>query len=212
MKITSIFSLLFFLSVNTFAAKEFTKTLSKYSNAKNVEVALKKTDEKAALGTKSVSEGVLKFAKDKIYILLNGEKKIEFFYKKNTVWLIEYPDIDFDKDGKRKVAILKKSTPVFMSSLINLFSNQKKFLKEFKIVNEKKDGDVLTVEFKPQQKNLKSFMLVIDNKEHVINKVVFTDDVDTKTTLELSQLKLNKKISAFDFDFKKQKTDEVTYE
>jgi outer membrane lipoprotein-sorting protein len=216
MKFLSVF-LIFLLTMNgAFAAKElnkeFTKTLSKYSTAQNVEVGLKKTDEKAALGTKSVSEGVLKFAKDKIYIMLNGEKKIEFFYKKNTVWLIEYPDLDFDKDGKRKVAVLKKSTPVLMSGLINLFSNQKKFLKEFKVISEKQDGNTLTIEFLPKQKNLKSFTLIIDKKDRLIKQVIFTDDIDTKTTLDLSNLKMNKKMSSSEFDYKKLKSDEVTYE
>lgn len=192
--------------------KEFSKTLSKYSSAQNVEVDLKKTDEKAALGTKSVSEGVLKFAKDKIYIMLNGDKKIEFFYKKSTVWLIEYPDLDFDKDGKRKVAVLKKSTPVLMSGLIDLFSNKKKFLKEFKVISEKQDDNILTFDFLPKQKNLKSFTLIIDKKNRLIKQVVFTDDIDTKTTLDLSNLKLNKKMNSSEFDYKKLKTDEVTYE
>lgn len=213
MKFLTTFSILLFVGNAVFAAtKEFSKTLSKYSNAQNVEVSLKKTDEKMTLGTKSVSEGVLKFAKNKIYIMLNGDKKIEFFYKNNAVWLVEYPDLDFDKDGKRKVAILKKNTPALMSGLINLFSNQKKFLKEFKVVSEKADGNNLTVEFKPQQKNLKSFTLLIDKKELSIKEVIFTDDVDTKTKLELSNLKLNKKINPSEFDYKKLKTDEVTYE
>ncbi len=212
MKFLSCFSIALLSANCAFAAKEFTKTLSKYSSAQNIEVVLKKTDEKAALGTKSVSEGILKFAKDKIYIMLNGEKKIEFFYKKNTVWLVEYPDVDFDKNGKRKVAILKKSTPVLMSGLINLFSNQKKFLKEFKVASEKQEGNTLKVEFIPKQKNLKSFVLIIDKKDRLIQKVVFTDDIDTKTTLDLSNLKLNKKMSSSEFDYKKLKTDEVTYE
>lgn len=212
MRFKIIFSAVFFIFNYAIAAKEFTKTLNRYSTAQNIEVSIKKTDEKAALGTKSISEGTLKFAKDKIYILLNGDKKIEFFYKKNTVWLIEYPDLDFDKTGKRKVAVLKKKTPVLMSSLINLFSNQKKFLKEFKVVKERQEGNVLTVEFLPAQKNLKSFVLVIDKKEHTIKQVIFTDDIDTKTTLDLTDLKMNKKINSSEFDYKKLKTDEVTYE
>jgi outer membrane lipoprotein-sorting protein len=209
--ITSLtLAMLFMLQAQ--AAKEFTKTLSKYANADSVEVELKKTDEKMTLGTKSVSEGTLKYSKNKIYIVLNGDKKIEFLYNKNIIWLIEYPDLDFDKNGKRKVTVLKKSTPVLMSSLINLFSNQKKFLKEFTVLSEKKDGDKLTVEFKPVQKNLKLFTLVISSKERTINQVIFTDDVDTKTTLELNHLKLNRKMNASDFEFKKIKSDEVTNE
>lgn len=195
-----------------FATAEFSKVLSKYTNAKNVEVQVKKTDEKMALGTKSSSEGVLKFSKNRIFITLNGEKKIEFFYNSNTIWLVEYPDLDFDKDGKRKVTVLKKNTPALMSGLINLFSNQKKFLKEFSVISEKKEGNNLIVDFKPNQKNLKTFTLVIGLKDRTINQVIFTDDVDTKTTLELDKLKINRKINASDFQYKKLKTDEVTQE
>ncbi len=212
MKFIALFAFATLIFFEAQAAKEFTKTLSKYASSQNIQVHLKKSDEKSTLGTKSVSEGTLKFSRDKIYIMLNGEKKIEFFYNKSTIWLVEYPDVDFDKNGKRKVTILKKSTPVLISGLINLFSNQKKFLKEFKVLSEKKDGDKLTVEFKPAQKNLKTFTLIIGTKEKSINQVIFTDDVDTKTTLDLSELRLNHKMSAADFEFKKLKSDEVTHE
>ncbi len=210
MKFIFVFALVSSFILEVQAAKEFTKTLNKYASAESIQVGLKKTDEKSTLGTKTISEGTLKFAKDKIFILLNGDKKIEFFYKNKTIWLVEYPDLDFDKNGKRKVTILKKSKPVLISGLINLFSDQKQFLKEFKVLSEKKDGDKLTVEFKPAQKNLKSFTVVISQKDRLIKQVLFTDDVDTKTTLELSDLKLNKKMQAADFEFKKIKSDEVT--
>ena len=210
MKFICVFALVSSFIFEAHAAKEFTKTLNKYASAESIEVGLKETDEKSTLGTKSISEGTLKFAKSKIYILLNGDKKIEFFYKNKTIWLVEYPDLDFDKNGKRKVTVIKKSTPALISGLINLFSDQKQFLKEFKVLSEKKDGDKLTVEFKPTQKNLKSFTLVIAQKERLIQQVLFTDDVDTKTALDLSDLKLNKKVQAADFEFKKLKSDEVT--
>jgi outer membrane lipoprotein-sorting protein len=195
-----------------FASNEFTKILNKYTSATSVEVKIKKTDEKITIGTKSTSEGVLKFAKDKIFISLKGDKKIEFFYNNNTIRLVEYPDQDFEKDGKRKVTELKKTTPALMLGLIHLFSNQKKFLKEFKVLSEKKVDENLIVEFKPSQKNLKTFTLLFGLKDKTINQVMFTDDVDTKTTLELDQLKLNKKLNSNDFEFKKLKTDEVTTE
>ncbi len=212
MKIIILWILVLFHIPSALAASEYSNILSKYTSAQNVEVNLKKTDEKLTLGTKSVSEGLLKFAKDKIYISLQGDKKIEFFYQKNIIWLVEYPDQDFEKDGHRKVAIFKKTSPVLMSGIINLFSNQKKFLKEFKVLSEKKDNDILKVEFKPSQKNLKTLTLVISLKERTINQVIFVDDVDTKTTLELDKLKLNKKMSSAVFEFKELKSDEVTKE
>lgn len=191
------------------ASSELTQILNKYSQASTVEIKLKKTDEKAALGTKTTSDGLLKYSKNKIYIMLNGDKKIEFYYNKNKIWLVEYPDLDFDKQGKRKVTILTKTSPSLIKGLLGLFSNQKKFLKEFVILKEVKEKDLLTVDLKPNEKSLKAFTLIINTKERSLNQIVFVDDVDTKTTLDFDQLKLNKKMSSNEFQFKAQKADEV---
>lgn len=206
-------SIVFFSSVFGFAANaELTKILNKYTSSKTVSLDLKKTDEKIALGTKETSDGTLKYSKNRIHVVLNSDKKVEFYYNNNTIWLVEYPDKDFDKDGKRKVTVVKKNTPVLMKSLINLFSSKKKFLKEFKVINERTEDGQLIVDFEPQYKNLKKFSLEMDIKKQLISKVIFIDDVDTKTILELSNLKTNKKLSSSEFQFKKNKTDEVIYE
>lgn len=186
--------------------------IQKYAAASSVQVKIKKIDEKIILGSKSKSEGELKFVKGKLYISLNSDKKVEFFYKNETIWLVEYPDVDFEKNGHRKVTVLTKKTPALLSGILKLFSNKKVFLNEFQILSEKTIEKSLYVEFKPKQKNMKNFSLTIDKQKKEISSIGFVDDVDTKTSLELADLKLGKKVTAKTFDFIQEKTDEVIQE
>lgn len=184
------------------------KTLEKYAKASSFQSDIKKTDEKIVLGTKSDSTGQLKFQNKKIHITLEGEKKIEFYYSNQTVVLVEYPDADFAKNGARKITTLKKSIPPFLDSLLSLFSNPKSFNEAFAVVSEKKDKDFTTIELKPEQKAIKSLTLKINLKNNKITQVVFVDDVETKTTIEMIDTVFNKKFDKNDFTFTKLKTDE----
>ncbi len=205
------YAILFF-TLPSFASSELTKTLEKYSKASSLEVQIKKNDEKVTLGTKSTSQGVLKHKAGKIYLVLDSDKKTEFFYNNKKITLVEYPDQDFESDGKRKVTILTKSQPALITGLLKLFSNSKSFLKEFKVVSEKNEEGSLIVDLKPEQKNFKNFSLVINPKKKLIDSIIFIDDVDTKTTLELSNLKLGSSIPNSTFTFKALKSDEVVPE
>ncbi len=191
------------------ASLQVNKILEKYSKSSSVEVQIKKIDEKLTLGSKTVSQGILKHAGGKIYLILESDKKVEFFYKDKKITLVEYPDQDFDKDGNRKVTVLSKNKPAIIDGLLKLFSNTKTFLREFKVLSEKPDGDSLVVELKPPQKNLKSFSIILNKKDKLIDSIILIDDVDTKTTLELKSLKLSEKISPSTFEFKPMKSDEV---
>lgn len=210
MKVALIFSALFFLYLQEAFAKPsyLNKTLNKYANAKSIQTEIKKIDEKIILGTKSESTGLLKYQKNKIYISQDGEKKVEFFYNNKTLTLVEYPDADFDKNASRKVTTLKKNIPPMINSLLNLFSNPKNFKKEFKVISEKKENHEVIIELKPSDKNLKNFTLKVNAKNSEILEISFVDDVDTKTTLLLNNLKINATINNKDFQFSKLNTDE----
>lgn len=185
------------------------KALEKYAKATAIEFDIKKTDEKVILGTKAESRGVLKYQQNKIYISLNGDKKTEFIYTGKSLALIEYPDADFDPSGKRKVTLLKKNVPPLVKSLLNLFSNPKQFRKDFAVVSESAAQGILTSTLKSSQKNIKSFTVKISEKDLTLTEISFVDEVDTKTTIEFTNQKLNAKISKSDFQYKPLKTDEV---
>lgn len=190
------------------SAGSLQKVLEKYAKALTLQADIKKTDEKIILGTKAESKGKLKYAGKKIHITLEGEKKVEFLYVNQTVTLVEYPDADFAPNGARKVTVLKKSIPPFLDSLLSLFSNPKAFNKAFAVVSEKIDKETATVELKPEQKTIKSLTLKIDLKTNVLTEVVFVDDVETKTTIEMTDTAFNKKLDKNEFTFTKLKSDE----
>ena len=188
---------------------ELKKVLKKYSSAKSIDVDLVKTDEKTTLGTKTTSHGNMKYNEGKIYLVLESDKKVEFYYKDKKINLVEYPDQDFDKNGKRKVTILTKNKPALISGLLDLFSNTDRFLKNFEVLSEKKEKDKLTAHLKPHIQNLKEFTLVIDTSRNLIESIIFVDEIDTKTTLELRNLKTDLHIAKSTFEFKSIKSDEV---
>lgn len=190
-------------------AKVLQKALEKYSKASSIQFDIKKTDEKIILGTKSDSEGILKFQKNKIYILQNGDKKVEIFYADKVLSLVEYPDVDFEPEAKRKVTIIKSAPPPLIKSLLSLFSNPQSFNKEFSTVSEKKENGLVVVDLKPKQKNIKNLTLKINSTELDLVELSFVDDVETKTTLLFSNLKINSKMNKNVFQYKSLKTDEV---
>lgn len=194
------------------SAKALQKTLEKYSGAETIQIDVKKTDEKVILGTKSESIGMLKFQKNKIYILQNGDKKVEIFYADKVLSLVEYPDADFGPDGKRKVTVLRNPGSPLIKSLLALFSNTKSFNKEFSQVSEKTVNGSIIVELKPKQKNIKNLVLKINKLDLLLEELSFVDDVETKTTLQFSNLKLNTKMNKTDFQYKSLMTDEVMTE
>ncbi|MEK6628529.1 MAG: outer membrane lipoprotein carrier protein LolA [Bdellovibrionota bacterium] len=185
------------------------KTLEKYSKATSLKFDIKKVDEKVALGTKSESHGILKYQKNKMYILQNGDKKVEIFYLNKALTLVEYPDADFDETEKRKVTVIKNASSPLITSLLNLFSNPKEFNKQFSTISENVHNDVFTAELKPKLNNIKNLSLKINKKTLELIELSFIDDVDTKTTLHFENSKHNAKMLRSEFQYKQLKTDEV---
>jgi len=189
------------------------KTLKKYAKASSLQFDIKKTDEKVTLGTKSESEGLLKYQKNKIYILQNGEKKTEIYYFNKSLTLVEHPDLDFGTDGKRKVTILKNTPLPLINSLLSLFSDTKNFNKQFLTVSERNIDGVFIVELQPQRKTdsekIKGLILKISNKNFELLELSFVDDIETKTTLQFENSKINMKMKKSEFQYRSLKSDEV---
>lgn len=186
-----------------------TEILDKYSAAKFITAAIEKKDEKLTLGTTSSSSGVIKYSLGKFYLILESDKKTELFFKDHKLTLVDYPDQDFDKEGKRKVTIMSNNIPPFLQSLSNLFSSSKAFFKEFEITESALKDGVLHLKLSPRQGNLKDFKIEMNIKDKILTSVSFIDDVQTQTTILFKDLKLNKKIPKNTFEYKILKSDQV---
>lgn len=185
--------------------------MERFSKAKNISAHIKKVDEKPTLGSKTSSSGELKYSAGKFYLQLNADQKTELYFKGGKLTLVDYPDLELDKNGVRKVTHVAGKTPAFLNSLIDLFSNSKTFFKQFKIINTSLDNGILSLNLKPAIPNLKKFKIEFSTVNKTIDKIEFTDDVDTQTTIQLSEFDLEKIIPKATFDFKVLKSDqEVT--
>lgn len=194
----------------TEAKSKLMVVLKKYSRQNAIILNIEKVDEKVTLGTTVKSHGLLKYAKNKIFMQLDGAVKSEMYYKNKKVTLVEFPDKDFDESGNRKVTILTKNSPAVANGFINLFSNPNKFIQDFKILSSEKESDKkISINFKPKMKNLESLRLSIDLKTNNIDQVEFVDDVKTKTLINITKTEFKDSLPAKVFDYKQLKTDQV---
>ena len=189
--------------------KKAEKILSKYAASAGITIEIEKIDEKKTLGTKKVTQGTLSVAGKKFNLTTMGDKKTEIILNAQKIWLIEYPDPDFDPGGKRRVTELSKNQPELAKQIVNLFSSPQKFFSNFSVSNTELKSDLLILTLNPKSKDLKSFQIVFDAKNSQLNSIQFVDDIDTQTTLVFKKYDFASKLPTKLFEFKKLKTDEV---
>ena len=146
-----------------------------------------KTDLKKTLGIKNTNPGELQYAEGKINISISGEKKSEIIYNGNDLWVIEYPDLDFDPKAKRKVTEIQNHKPALAQQIIGLFQAPEIFIKNFKTVSEIVNGKMTTVRFESKDKAIQNFEVEFNTQKLLINSIQFTDDVQTQTHIEFKQ-------------------------
>lgn len=205
----SLLFLISYLICSTLWSQDYKSALEKYFNAKALQFDIIKKDEKIALGTKSESAGVLKYKKGQIYLVQNGEKKIEVFYSNKVLTLVEYPDLDFDPKAPRKVTVLKNNSSPLVDTLVSLFSDAKAFAKNFEVIKQEKADSKIYLELKPKFADVKNLKLRFNSKSLELEEISFVDDVSTRTTIALKNSKFNLKLYQSDFKYKSLKSDEV---
>lgn len=202
-----------FLSLFAHANKQKDPTINlilhKYSAAAGVKAQFVKTDFKKSLGIKKLSPGVMRYADGKINIELSGEKKSEIIYNGSKLWIIEYPDLDFDPKAKRKVTEIDNHRPALAEQISGLFQNPNKFLKNFKTVSNKSTKKITTIVFESKDKVMQNFQIELNVQKMLINSIQFTDDVQTETRIEFSKTQFLKKPPEGIFEYKRKKDDEV---
>lgn len=183
------------------------KILKKYNSAAAVEMQTKKQVTKVTLGTTSDAEGVLLYSKNKIHFSADKPTKTEIIYNKN-VWVIEYPDLDFDDKAGRKVTVFDANKVPFVKTIAELLSSPDKFFTKETVITEK--GDLLSIESdKIKNASLKKFVVVLNKKDQIISSILITDDLNTDTIFNIQKTDFLKAVPKNKFSYKKIKTDET---
>lgn len=189
-----------------------TEIIKKYSESVAFEADFNKKDTKKTLGTTQTSSGKMVYSAGKIKIALEGEKKSDILFNGHKLWVIEYPDKDFDPQGKRKVMEMGDHKPALAQQLMSLFQKPSAFKKDFKIVSEKFSDEkkqLKQVEYSPKNPGIKNFIVEYDLRKRLIQSIQFTDDVQTETSISFKKTKFLNKVSKDIFNYKRKKDDEV---
>ena len=203
--------LFIFVFSASFGAKAFSvdKVLEKYSSASGIKAQFQKTDSKKTLGLNQTASGTLNYAAGKINIVIQGDRKSEIIFNGKKLWIIDYPDLDFDPKGKRKVTEISDHKPALAQQLVNLFQSPDQFKQNFQVSNKSDQGKFYTVEYKSKDKSIKNFKIEFNTYKNLINSISFTDDVQTETKIEFKKTEFLKKAPAGIFEYKRNKNDEV---
>lgn len=181
--------------------------LKKYNSATAVEMQTTKQVTKATLGTTSDAEGVLLYSKNKIHFSTEKPTKTEIIYNKN-VWVIEYPDLDFDDQPGRKVTMFDSSKLPLIKTIAELLSSPEKFFTSDTVISVK--DDLVSIESeKIKSTSLKKFVVILNKKDKLISSILLTDDLNTDTIFKIQKTNFLKTVSQKKFTYKKIKTDET---
>ena len=182
------------------------KILQQYNKKSGVELNIEIKTEKKSLGTVTNQVAILKSIGKKVFLAVEGEKKSEVIYNGEKIYVISYPDLDLDPDGKRKVIITKITDDNHMSVLSQLFSQPQTMFKKFKIEKIEKDSGDFELKLTSSKEDIRPLYLQFSKK--TLKRIFYTDDVGTETTLNLSEPKAGKFKSKI-FNYTQKKTDEV---
>jgi outer membrane lipoprotein carrier protein len=185
-----LFSL--FFSLNVFAATQnglgaLQKVTKKYGATKLVEMNVDKTVKSELLGKETKYEGKIFLTKGKFRWENSKPEKTLLVYDGKTIWSEQTPPPEFGgpiQVAKGKVDKKTKSQ-ILLSTLLGTDVK-----KNFKVLNEKKDGDVLTLDVKPLHDDLtaKEMTIQLNTKDSTLKQVSYKDDIGNVTTLNFSNV------------------------
>lgn len=195
------------LKKNKEANEAIVKILNKYKKAKAVEILVKKEENKKALGTQQVAEGVLVYSQDKINFLIEKPSKSEIIYNKN-VWIIEYPDLELDAKGHRKVTVLDSKKLSFVKKISQIFNGSVRLNHEIKLTKLEEKTAEASIKISKND-SLKEVLIAFDLKDQLISQIITIDDVDTESKFNFIETKFLDSVPKGKLNFKKLKSDEI---
>jgi outer membrane lipoprotein carrier protein len=193
------FKVLLFSSLLSFTAVAATsngtaalqKVTKKYRAAKLVEMNVEKTITSDMLGKKPTYEGKIFLGGGKFRWENSKPEKTLLVYDGKNIWSEQTPPPELGGSVQVARGKVDKKTKSHLLLSTLLGGDVKK---NFKVLDEKKDGDTLTVGVKPLQDdlNVTSMSLKLNTKDNVLSQVSYKDDIGNMTTLNFSNVSFQK--------------------
>lgn len=186
------------------------KTLSKrYRDAALVEMNVEKLVKSELLGKQTIYQGKIFLMKGKFRWENSTPEKTLLVFDGTTIWSEQTPPKEFGgpvQVAKGKVD-RKTTSHVLISSLLGADLE-----KNFKVLKNKKEGNLLLLELAPLQPDpaFKLLNVKINSSENTLQEVAYEDDIGNLTTLKFSDIQFQKKSKTQLFKYQPPKGAQVT--
>lgn len=189
-----------------------TQVDEKYSRAKTIKANVTKTLRLEMLEQTRENQGTLEIKKPgQFRIEFKGQEHTMAVSDSKTVWLVTFPT-DPDFDNTVRVMKTQNTQRLQAQSLLGFLLGKGGFLKDFSRKSEKQEGDLLRVALIPKKNKseVKDLELVISHSRLEITEISYKDELQNKTTINLSDTEFDLKISTERFKYNLPEKAEVT--
>lgn len=192
------------------AAALLKEVSKKYRNSKLVKIETDKKVTSELLGKTTHYKGVIMLSQGKFRWENETPEQSLLLFDGETIWNVQYPPKDLGAQIQVAKAKLDKNTK--SQILISTLIGKEPINKNFKILNEERTNNVLSISLQPLSGDLrvKDLTLDVDVSTKEIQKISYKDDVDNKTEIVLNKTEFISKENKSLFKFKIPKDAQVT--
>lgn len=196
-------------SAATNGAETLQKITKKYRDTKLVEMDVEKTVKSELLGKETKHEGKIFLGAGKFRWENSKPEKTLLVYDGKTIWSEQTPPPEFGGPAQVARGKVDKKTKshILLSTLIGT-----DIKKNFKILGESRDGDMLTVDVKPLNDDLSvaAMSLRLNLKDNTLSQISYKDDIGNLTTLTFTNVSFLKSEKKNLFKYQPPKDAQVT--
>lgn len=185
------------------------KVAKKYRTSKLVEMSVEKTVKSDLLGKETKYDGKIYLANGKFRWENTTPEESLLVYDGKTIWSVQIPPKEFGGSvqvAKGKVD-KKNRSHILISSLLG-----EDVSKNFKVLKEERQGELINLEVKPLNDGLtvKTLMMTVKAKDNTLQTISYLDDIGNLTTMKFSDVKFLKKENKKLFKYQPPKDAQVT--
>lgn len=186
------------------------KVSKKYRNSKLVEMSVEKSVKSDLLGKETKYQGKIFVANGKFRWENTTPEKTLLVFDGSTIWSEQTPPKEFGgpvQVAKGKVD-KKTRSHVLISSLLGADLE-----KNFKVLKESKDGDLVKLDVKPlngEDLTVQNLQVVINPSAGTLSEISYKDDIGNVTTMSFSKVKFLSKSKQSLFKYQPPKDAQVT--
>jgi outer membrane lipoprotein-sorting protein len=187
--------------------------LSKYQSASGIKSKIKRTIYSALLEEKKSNEGYLLLSHGKMKLTLGEPDPSLIVMSKDIIWISSPKPKEFGGNFQVMKILASKISKQDKSPIAFLLG-QTSALDRFILKKEIAHDDTVEIDLVPKKDFINSevvaMKLVLNLKLKLINKIIFSDDLENETTYEFEDTEIDKKIADAEFNYTPPKGAEVT--